>query len=53
LAFSKAHSKKGISHAYHRFNSQCVTLFFGILAIISLQIPTGEKKNEERKEEKK
>jgi len=30
-----------------------VTSFFSFRAIISLHFPTGEKKNEERKEEKK
>jgi len=46
LAFPKAHSKKGIGHAYHRFNSQCVIPFFSFQAILSLQIPAGEIKSE-------
>ena len=53
LAFPKAHSKKSISHIFHRFYRQGGTLSLSFQAIISIVNSEGEKKSEERKEEKK
>jgi len=44
--------KKGISHASHRFSSQCATSFFSFQAIISLHFPTGERKIKKEKKKK-
>jgi len=52
LAFTKSSLEKRHEHSSHRFYRQCATSFFSILAIPSLHFPTGEKKDEERKEEK-